>query len=257
MKRTIWIFASILLIANTVAVTWLVLDRIHTKQASSDGIQKISDSTLPESGKTESPNVEPPQAVPISSTNQKPERANKSPEKKANNTLKSRIRIVRMSVIPPMLNEYKASLVNLSYDNGGTVPANSIAVHYIVHVTPGELASDSISEVQDQTMNWDGWSAELKKHSLLELYPGDPPQVSTFPSEITEQTVADMTKNFENFSKDRKFLYIFVAIKFRDKSMPAGKAGMTEACFWYSASSIGNFIQHLCGRHQSLLVDQN
>jgi len=162
--------------------------------------------------------------------------------------LHARIRISNVEVIPLATPEVPFPGINIYYDNVGTLPASSIASHYGAGFGDGLVAPERIQVAQDDILNWNGWPEEMKTKSQQELHPGDPPQYTSIPH--TNNELADnFRNNIKNVPTGKATLYVFIAFKYKDPSMPANVVGVTEECFFFTL----NFARHYCGRSRAFL----
>ncbi len=160
--------------------------------------------------------------------------------------MQSRVRIAQVVTIGPGVGPFPA--INIYYDIVGQVPADSIANHFAVGFSPAQLPQERLNEIQDGLLQWAGWKDEMSSRSQHQLFPGDAGDFTTIPS-MEGPLADDFRKSWDDVASGKTVLYVFIAFKYRDKTMPPGKNGVTEDCFWFS----GNFARHNCGRGRAFI----
>jgi hypothetical protein len=146
-------------------------------------------------------------------------------------TPQSRIRI-RQVLVVGVPNPAGWPVVNVYYDNAGTVAARGVVVRYTSAISSHELPSSAIAKIQDEILTWPGWSSAMAERGRYEMHPGDSGEYTTIPPDRNE-LARDLLDKFDSVVAGRMFWYIFIAFKYRDESMSTNAIGVTEDCFWF------------------------
>jgi hypothetical protein len=119
----------------------------------------------------------------------------------------SRIR-VRNVIVVGMPNTAGWPVVNVYYDNAGTVPARGVVVRYTGALTSRELPTAAIEKIQNDVLTWPGWGSAMAERNRYEMHPGDAGEYTTIPPEQNE-LARDLLAEFDNIVAGRMTLYIF------------------------------------------------
>lgn len=173
--------------------------------------------------------------------------------------LRSRIRITNVLVVPEGTvafppGEAPFPAISVYYDVVGEGPVTSVVNRFAAaFATGGQISENDISSYQDNLLHWSGWKDAMAQAAQKEIYAGDPGEFTTIPN--SEGPLAeDFRKNWSDVDSGKQTLYILIAFKYRTQTMPAGRNGITETCFWFSGFAFG---RHDCGRRRSFLESAN
>jgi hypothetical protein len=162
----------------------------------------------------------------------------------------ARIRIANVVIVPMSTSGAPFPAVSIHYDNVGTLPATGIVNHFAAGFG-GAMSDDAVRAEQDKLLKWDGWDSAMERRQQYEMYQGDAGEFTSIPS--MEGVLAEQFRaNFDKVAAGTKTLYILIAFKYLDPSIPKKTVRVTEDCFWFS----GNFARHNCGRGRAFLEQQ-
>ena len=138
--------------------------------------------------------------------------------------------------------------LNIYYDNAGSLPALAVVSRHASGFASGGYLSDmQIMEAQDNLLACGGWQDAMAEKAGTELYQGEG-QFLSIPNREGEGA-ENFRAQFDDVFSGTDTLYVFIAFKYRDQSMPENVVGVTEFCGWFQ----GNPVRHVCGRSRSFL----
>jgi hypothetical protein len=150
-------------------------------------------------------------------------------------------------VVGPGENSPQWPVINIYYDNAGTVVIRGVVVRYTGTITNLELSDEFLTKEQDRILGWEGWIRSVQAKSGREIYPGDSGDFTTIPPE--ENGLAnDFREKFDDIAAGRARLYVMIAFKYKNAGSTSGQFNVTEECFWFSG---GNWVRHNCGRSRT------
>jgi hypothetical protein len=168
----------------------------------------------------------------------------------------ARIDIVRVVPVPAQNKAKEPGLfINVYYANRGGVPAYSLIHQAVLVPSPkrGLTEAEELSyitlanSIEVKPSNSDPESlARVGSMSENELQPGDHPEhFFTVPG--NDPDTASLGAMYPAFISGEQRLYIFIAVKYKDRTLPPKTVTMTEFCGWFS----GTFeMWHNCGHNR-------
>ena len=159
----------------------------------------------------------------------------------------SRLAITSIEVVPADKGNLGFPYINVYFTNHGSISLSGYAYSTHSFDTDAVLNQEQANRLQDDVL------ARLKGNELnqIEVYPHDPIRLFTVPDRKGPD--ADIfTKTIKDVLERRAALYFLVAFRYRDRNMPKGVSGITEACSAWGSDLV---MRHDCGRNRSFIDD--
>jgi hypothetical protein len=144
------------------------------------------------------------------------------------------------------------SLINVTYNNLGNLPADQVAFHAAISIDLNSQESEAdIRKVQDNLLTQKDWNERMIAKRGQEMEKTDGSRFFSIPDSKTG-IEAKWLAGYFGVADPVKRIYVFVTFKYRDRSMPAHVRGVSEYCGLIIGNGNISAI-HPCGRIRNFL----
>lgn len=175
----------------------------------------------------------------------------KTPVKGAGIPLQSRLEVYNVVGVPATHGSAKGFFFNVFYVNKGNIPVATASHRSIIVSSPTSM------DVNEQ-LKYERYADSVSpppSSPISEIQPGvaKVPPEHYFSTPDNDKEIANLWSKYQAAMANQQRLYLFVSMKYFDKSLPSDKVRVTEFCGWF----IGNFdMWHNCGSNRIYITNR-